>query len=542
MRATDAYAVAPYGGVALAVPPVPVQTAVSLGEPFSASWTNNSVFAVESPADIVITQGNGDTGSIVYNGSALPIDGTFRCPVFWTNSVASFSTYIGVVGPSGSTQANPSLESTFYGVKIGSSGGFIPIFAGVAGTAYQGGASLATLTGGIITVQGDTVFDFRLSFAVNGTTLTMSLWLVGYTPTPLLVATFTGTAPAFSTVLPMTGNVNGGSFAATFIMFGGPLTPTWDGGFANYPITHFKTFPGNARCLFQWDQIPNANSYDYRIDGGSTVNVVQQAALSQSLTVTGLSNAAHTIEIRPVNVNGVGAWQLYSFTTSASNYLLDDFVRADSTTLLGSPVQGGPYTAATGVWGILTNQPYTPSSTVRALATAPAAADFDMRFVLTQNGGSNGYGVVFRYSDSSNYWRIQNNNETLQVIRRVAGADTTMWSWSSYMLTVQDRAAEFRLIAVGKAFWLYLNGLELLYFESGFNLTATVVGLYNSQYNLGVVSAMSVNPPPSDPSLGRASVSASLLALETATAAQPPAQAWAFLGGVTKTDDPVGFA
>lgn len=134
--------------------------------------------------------------------------------------------------------------------------------------------------------------------------------------------------------------------------------------------------------------------------------------------------------------------------------LSDTFNRANSTTVPGTPATGGPYTAAAGTWGILSNALYTSASLANAVLTFPAARDIDVTatFVTVSDAS----GIVFRYVDLNNYWVLYQPTgigAQWTLARRVAG--TLINQWSGPAMASGDVA---RVVAFGPGIYVFING------------------------------------------------------------------------------------
>lgn len=136
-----------------------------------------------------------------------------------------------------------------------------------------------------------------------------------------------------------------------------------------------------------------------------------------------------------------------------TTYLSDDFNRANSTTSLGSPVTGGPYTVRVGTWGINGNQAYTSAAVGESVVTFPAAIDVDISCKFSVLGGS----LVVRWIDGSNYWIITTIGGTnlACIFRRQAGVNVQIFQ-SGLSVVAGDIV---RVIAKGRYIYLYVNNV-----------------------------------------------------------------------------------
>lgn len=150
----------------------------------------------------------------------------------------------------------------------------------------------------------------------------------------------------------------------------------------------------------------------------------------------------------------------------------DDFNRADSTSSLGSPSDGGSaWSALAGTWGINTNRGYSPSGGQAVAVLEASAADVRLEAVI-QTAGSD-YGLVVRASDNSNYWLLAITATNFVLYRKEAGSFTNETSGPA--ATVNGDTVRFE--ANGTSLKGYLNGVEKLSFTSSFNQSATQHGI-----------------------------------------------------------------
>lgn len=145
---------------------------------------------------------------------------------------------------------------------------------------------------------------------------------------------------------------------------------------------------------------------------------------------------------------------------SSAILLQDNFDRANSTTSLGSPQVGGPYTVRSGTWGILDNKAYQPSGASGATVTFPAAVDVDLQFALGVGPAfSTQPSAVFRYADLNNHWvlhsRSSSNRGALYICS--GGSYTKMTPDFDYSSNPGDI---LRVVAFGPKIRTYVNGVD----------------------------------------------------------------------------------
>lgn len=175
--------------------------------------------------------------------------------------------------------------------------------------------------------------------------------------------------------------------------------------------------------------------------------------------------------------------------------LSDDFTRADSTTVPGSPTIGGPYTVVTGTWGINTNRLYTSASTANSIITFPAAADLTVKMDVTTGSFANA-GLIARYQDASNWVGLAFTNiSTVSFYIRRAGASAV--SGSSISVTVP---ATLQMSCFGPYIYGYVNNSLRWVIEEPFLMTATTAGVFvesNTVYRMDNLYAETLAAHPS---------------------------------------------
>ncbi|MBL7496454.1 DNRLRE domain-containing protein [Frankia sp. CNm7] len=145
----------------------------------------------------------------------------------------------------------------------------------------------------------------------------------------------------------------------------------------------------------------------------------------------------------------------------------DSFTRADSSTLLGATDTGEKWQTqplpglGNGTWGISGNAAYlATASGNRNMATVSAAADgqFSFKMPVAQAG----LGLVFRYADPNNYWRVvaQPSAGTWQLVKRVGGVETVVATSSGGLCcTASDTMT---VVTNGPNIYVQRNGSQIL--------------------------------------------------------------------------------
>lgn len=238
-----------------------------------------------------------------------------------------------------------------------------------------------------------------------------------------------------------------------------------------------------------WAADSNVQSYQYRLNGGSW-----QTVADISVTVSGLTNGtAYTFELQAVNQVGTSPSATTTVTPQAAT-LFDTYNRPNSTTSLGSPEEGGPYTAVAGTWGINGDALYCASNTSEAMVTFPGVQDFDATINLKTPGPNNGF--LFRYVDSSNTWLVQLNTSNMNLYRRRAG------TWNQYGSNAAAAAGDVvRVVGLGPRIWIIRNGILLAEVEDEFygQAVAATLGFRHSADTTARIDQIVVHPATTPP-------------------------------------------
>jgi hypothetical protein len=154
--------------------------------------------------------------------------------------------------------------------------------------------------------------------------------------------------------------------------------------------------------------------------------------------------------------------------------LTDAFNRANNTTSLGNTAVGHPWTAAKGVWGINSNRAYTVSgSSGDQFAVVNSLANGFVQAKITTLGSW--VGLVFRYQDTSNYWKVSADlgNNRWTVARVVGGTQ------GGYQYINQAPAAgnTVKVSTSGSTITVFINGVQKAQFTDSALQSATKTGL-----------------------------------------------------------------
>ncbi|MFN8038890.1 MAG: DUF6531 domain-containing protein [Acidimicrobiales bacterium] len=156
--------------------------------------------------------------------------------------------------------------------------------------------------------------------------------------------------------------------------------------------------------------------------------------------------------------------------------VIDEFGRVDSATSLGSTDTGEAWTAQSGTWGISGGAAYLVSGT-NAAATVPVASG-DGILVTSVPVAQTGTGVVFRYQDASNYWKLtpDTTGTTWTVTQVVAGA--TVINATTAAGTCCNPGDAVSVTMAGTAVKVYVNGAQIWSGTSSSLIGAAKVGLW----------------------------------------------------------------
>lgn len=154
----------------------------------------------------------------------------------------------------------------------------------------------------------------------------------------------------------------------------------------------------------------------------------------------------------------------------------DNFNRANSTTGLGSPSDGGSaWTDDLGVSGISSNKGYFPTlSGSRAYSWLEASSSIGKAQYTDGASGNIDTGVMIRYSDVNNFILFHQTNANSVLYKRVAGGFTTLSSASNAFVSgaVYSIEVDASNVIICKA-----NGVTIHTVTDSFNSTATKVAM-----------------------------------------------------------------
>lgn len=159
----------------------------------------------------------------------------------------------------------------------------------------------------------------------------------------------------------------------------------------------------------------------------------------------------------------------------------DNFNRADSTTTLGTPSDGGSdWSALSGTWGISSNQGYAPGSTSQVAVLESNSSGAEVQYTMATTSGN--YGVVARATDGSNYLVFDFVAATGAIFIRktVAGTPTTL---ATDTISAFSNGDTVKFVVSGPTLTGYRNGIQVLTVSDSFNQTATLHGVWASDFS-----------------------------------------------------------
>jgi hypothetical protein len=149
----------------------------------------------------------------------------------------------------------------------------------------------------------------------------------------------------------------------------------------------------------------------------------------------------------------------------------DSFNRADSATTLGNADTGQAWTILNGIFGISSNQAYIVSGSGDLAAVVnPALSDGTLGHTLSLLGST--IRLIFRSSDTSNYFNFQASSSGYSLYRRVAGTFTQIGSYG----TLPVQGDKMKVTINGSSITCYVNDVAVMTVTDTFNQTSTMHG------------------------------------------------------------------
>lgn len=161
-----------------------------------------------------------------------------------------------------------------------------------------------------------------------------------------------------------------------------------------------------------------------------------------------------------------------------SSYTTDSFNRANSTTTLGSTDGGttAAWTAQLNTWGINANAAYVPASADSIATISGGTADLDIcSITATTLPATRAFWIVFRFSNTTNYWRWGGTlGATMNLEKVVAGVATAHLADTRFVAAQGDTLS---VTCLGSVIEVMHNGRTALTVTDSFNQTATLHGM-----------------------------------------------------------------
>ena len=164
-------------------------------------------------------------------------------------------------------------------------------------------------------------------------------------------------------------------------------------------------------------------------------------------------------------------------TTLSGGFALlkDNFTRADSATVIGIPIVGGPYTVRSGTWGINANNLYLPTGLSGAHVTFPAAINLDISYrPVVSFSSSVQPTILFRWIDANNHWAFARTGGGQGALFRMLAGSYTQISAETPVVVgdlVQVKAYDDQIA-------LFVNStLKSFTFDPQFGVATSVAGV-----------------------------------------------------------------
>lgn len=166
---------------------------------------------------------------------------------------------------------------------------------------------------------------------------------------------------------------------------------------------------------------------------------------------------------------------------AVTTYVSDTFNRADSAVSLGSADVGGAWTASVGTWGISSNVAYQVADAGQDVAQIDSTvANCTIRCTYSV-ASPNSQRIIFRFSDTSNYWLLQTEGGTAyKLYKYVAAAFTLAGTYS----TTPANGDVLMIVLNGNQIDAYLNGVLRISTTDAHNSTATRHGIGGANNSL----------------------------------------------------------
>lgn len=483
----------------------PKQNAIT----FSGAALNGPVYGAVTLQGYTYLGGGSYIKRLVYQR-----DGTIYTQYFDTGTntwVSSGGTEYAAISGDGMISGPPVVWKGYVYFPAGESG-----FVRIAPTGtYSGAIAQVTCPTGF--VRRATIFDEDLYFTVETAPGTLSSSATAYstdsTSTTITVAAGTATSRgSIDTFEAITGIVVGKNLSGDPAPWVATNNGLYIHDYWTQKFYRLFSFPdgdlNNGRNVTEYDgsiwhglgtnavEITNGARVIRGPNTGDGVpTTLQSRPVAFENSYTNFLVAGFTAGDSPSTVSWVGAYNRRGFhvlaqgsvTASATAYA-DSFDSADSTTSM----DGGPFqwTYQSGIWGIKNNQAYrsTASGAFDIATVSSGFSDCVIEATLDGRGSAATYenqSVVFRFSDTSNYWRLNIPRTASSVaalprmtLQKVVAGVASAASVASLGPTIIGSygPTRIKIVLSGSIINVYLNGVLAMVATDSFNSTATKHG------------------------------------------------------------------
>lgn len=357
---------------------------------------------------------------------------------------------------------------TLYAVNCTDSGGNTGVtFGSSPPTSNAILASFAITTGAhnVQVVQASSVLTFMVDSAAFGSSVSFSHALA---PVWGFVSYYNGT---------YTNNVSIDNFGVS-----NPLV---------VPIAP-ASFAASDTGLLTWLVSPGATGYtiDRGTDGVTYgTNLVNNSGIaSYQDNISGFGGTTKYYRIKATNSIGDSSYSFVTKTYPVALYVSDNCTDTDGTVIASHVV--APVNVPGGSWANFVNTCEIRGNKIGRIGTTAlnayfgcfkeggqAAGTLTVDYANLGTQGDPYAGIIFRYSDSSNYWILrQTAGTTLNICKVVAGAEGA-GSANYTVAALLSATHSLGIVTSGNSISSYLDGVLLGTITDSFNATATKIGV-----------------------------------------------------------------
>jgi hypothetical protein len=372
------------------------------------------------------------TASLVYS-SALSISATTTLKAFAKDTAGNSSAIQTVTYTLGATDTTAPTVTANPAAGTYTSAQSITLSANETATIYY------TLDGTTPTTAS-TVYSGPISVASTKTLQFIGKDSAGNTSAPV-AATYTINIPADTTAPVLT------------------ITPA-----ATFSATQTVTMSATDSSTFTiW----------YTVDGTDPTVSGTKVQYSSPVTLT----ATTTVKAYAVDsANNASVVQTVTYTKEvvSQTYVSDVFTRTSATTL-GNADTGQAWTVLGGTWGTNGNEAYVvtnaaDSENAAVIDSAHSDCSVEVTFPVIQKGGT-GSRLIFRATDTSNYWMIQAESGSYHLWYKSGGYNDR----GTFGATPANNDT-LKVVLSGNSITIFVNGTQQKTLTDAFNNTATKHG------------------------------------------------------------------